>query len=329
MDGMRGNKIVKVLKDEILTSISPRIGEIIMSAPIEYINKLEEIRIRLGKPLMINCGRSDYMLSPKGRIPGSIKDAYIVSKDDCERTIQLLSNYSVYSLEEELKCGYITLQGGHRVGIAGKGIIEGGKIKALKNISGFNIRIARQVIGAADSVMKYIMKKDDIYNTIIISPPQCGKTTLLRDMIRQISSGNEKAGIKGLKVSLVDERSEVAGCYLGIPQNDVGIRTDILDACPKSAGLIMMIRSMSPQVLATDEIGSIDDIKAIYEAMNAGIRMVTTIHGDGIDDVLKRPYIDDVIKNRIFERIIILSSKHGPGTIEDVIDGRDLKSIID
>lgn len=324
------NKTRKVLQEEILTGVSPRIKEIIMKVPDEYVMELEEIRIRLGKPLMIYSNKHDYMITGKGDITEQLDRAYTATREDCDNTMQLLSNYSIYAIEEELKSGYITLKGGHRVGIVGRGIIENGKIKALKNISGFNIRIARQVIGAADNLIKHIVRKDnDIYNSLIISPPQCGKTTLLRDMIRQLSSGVKFGNFKGVKVGLVDERSEIAGSYQGAPQNDVGPRTDVLDACPKSQGLIMLIRSMSPQVLATDEIGSRADMEALYEALNAGIRVITTIHGDGLEDVLNRPFISEVLKNRVFERLIILSSRYGPGTIEEIIDGTNLKTIVD
>lgn len=325
----KDNRIRKVLQEEILTGVSPGVKEIIVKLSDEYIRHLEEIRIRIGKPLMIHSNKYDYMVTDKGDITDQLSRAYTVTREDCEKTMQLISNYSIYAMEEELKSGYITLKGGHRVGIVGRGIIENGRIRALKNISGFNIRIARQVMGAADNLLKYVIRNDnDIYNTLIISPPQCGKTTLLRDMIRQLSSGVKSCNLRGVKVGLVDERSEIAGSYQGVPQNDVGPRTDVLDACPKSQGLIMLIRSMSPQVLATDEIGSRSDMEALYEALSAGIRVMTTIHGDGLEDVLNRPFINEVLKNRVFERLIILSSRYGPGTIEEIIDGTTLKTIV-
>lgn len=325
----KSNKIKKVLEEEILTGVSIKIRELVMNIPDHYTNELEEIRIRLNKPLMIHNSKSDYMITSKGMTTKNVQEAYIVSKEDCEKTIQLLSNYSIYAIEEELKNGYITLKGGHRVGIVGKGIIEGGRIKALKNISGFNIRIARQVIGSADKLIKYIARNEnDIYNTLIISPPQCGKTTLLRDVIRQLSNGVELYNITGLKIGLVDERSEIAGSYHGVPQNDVGLRTDVLDACPKSHGLLMLIRSMSPDVIATDEIGSKSDTEALYEALSSGIRMITTIHGEGLEDILNRPFISEVVKNQVFGRLVVLSSKHGPGTIEEIIDGKSLKTVV-
>lgn len=329
MDSYDKSKMIKkILEEEILTGVSPEIRKIVLNIRNDYLGGLEEIRLRIQKPLMINCGRTDFMLSMDGNVTSNPNEAYIVTRSDCDKTIQLLSNYSVYAIEEELKSGYITLRGGHRVGIVGRSIMENGKLKALKNISGFNIRIARQVIGCSNKLIKFLIKRqEDIFNTLIISPPQCGKTTILRDIIRQLSDGIESLGINGFKVGLVDERSEIAGSYQGIPQNDIGYRTDVLDACPKSTGLIMLIRSMSPQVLATDEIGSRADIDAIYEALNAGIRVITTIHGDSLEDILNRPFINEVVKNKVFERLILLSSRYGPGTIEEIFDGTNLTSI--
>lgn len=329
MEAYDKSAIKTILVNEILPGISPGVGSIIHRINDRYIDALEEIRMRLNKPLMINCSSEDHMVTSSGSITDSPDRAYKVSKDDCEMTMQLLSNYSVYAIEDELKNGYITLKGGHRVGIVGKGIMESGRLKALKNISGFNIRISRQVIGAADNLMKYIVRESgNIMNTLIISPPQCGKTTLLRDIVRQLSCGVEYLGVRGVKVGLVDERSEVAGSFMGVPQNNVGYRTDVLDGCPKSSGIIMLIRSMSPQVVATDEIGSKSDAEAIYEALNSGVRIITTIHGDGLEDILNRPYIGDVVKNRVFERLIVLSSTYGPGTVEQIIDGTNMGTLV-
>lgn len=317
-----------VLENEIFPSLSPKVKSIISQVPDEHLMKIEEIRMRLGKPLMIHSCNMDYMISSSGQVTDRVSAAYKVSREDCEKTMQLISNYSIYAIEEELRSGYITLKGGHRVGIVGKCILDAGKVKALKNISGFNVRIARQVIGAADSIISYIIKSQyEAFNTLIVSPPQCGKTTLLRDIIRQLSNGIPGT-VKGMKIGLVDERSEIAGCYQGMPQNDIGCRTDVLDACPKSYGLIMLIRSMSPQIVATDEIGSSSDMEAIYEALNSGTRIITTIHGESLEDILKRPFISEIVRNRIFERIIMLSSKQGPGTIEEVIDGSSFKPIL-
>jgi stage III sporulation protein AA len=228
----------------------------------------------------------------------------------------------MYSVEEELRNGFVTVSGGHRVGVCGRTVIERGKVKTLKDISYMNFRVAKQIIGASDKVIGYLIRSPDcIYNTLIVSPPQCGKTTLLRDIVRKLSNGSEKDLFKGMKVSLVDERSEIAACSLGIPRNDVGIRTDVLDGCPKAEGIIMMIRSMSPEIVATDEIGRREDADAIIDAVNAGVKVVTTIHGSNIGDFLNKQDLNRIQKG-IFERYVILSRRKGVGTIETVFDGK-------
>ena len=156
--------------------------------------------------------------------------------------------------------------------------------------------------------------------TLIISPPCCGKTTLIRDLIRQISDGNEY--IKGCSVGVVDERSELGGCYLGIAQNHLGTRTDILDCCPKAEGMIMLIRSMAPRVIAVDEIGTSEDIHAIEYAMQCGCRLIASVHSLDMDEASKKPILGDLIRRRMFQRYVVLGQDHGPGKIREIYDER-------
>lgn len=169
-----------------------------------------------------------------------------------------------------------------------------------------------------NKVMKYITSAYKVYNTIIISPPKCGKTTILRDIARNISSGMPSLGIAGKKVAVIDERSEIGACYFGIPQSDLGIRTDVLDNCLKREGLIMAIRSLSPEVLICDEIGTKGDVEALIMAFNSGVNIITTIHGFTIEDLYKRRVLSDLLDNEILERVIILSNRNGIGTVENV-----------
>jgi stage III sporulation protein AA len=157
-----------------------------------------------------------------------------ITKNEIRETMEYISNYSLYAFEDEIRQGFITINGGHRIGIAGKIIIENDEIKGMKHISFINIRLAHQVKGCANKVIPYLIdeKTKGIYHTLIISPPRCGKTTLLRDIIRQLSDGNSR--YPGMNVGVVDERSEIGACYMGTPQNDLGIRTDVLDCCPKA-----------------------------------------------------------------------------------------------
>ena len=158
----------------------------------------------------------------------------------------------------------------------------------------------------------------DRYNTLIVSPPKCGKTTILRDIAKNISNGMYKINLSGKKVTIVDERSEIAACYNGVPQMNVGIRTDILDNCLKKSGMIMAIRSLSPEVLICDEIGTKGDLEALNMAFNSGVNVIVTVHGYDIADVYGRAVFKDLIDNCILERIILLSNRKGAGTIEKV-----------
>lgn len=274
---------------------------------IDDFEQLKEIRLRVNKPIIIYKNKSEIILNDK-----MYPDA-----QDILLTLELMSDYSLYALEEELKNGYITLCGGHRVGITGKTIIDNGHIKTIKCINGLNIRLSHQIIGCADRIMDSLYDKESIFHTIIISPPKCGKTTLLRDIVRQLSNGTKTK--KGLTVGVVDERSEIGGCYNGIAQNDIGIRTDILDACPKAEGIMLLLRSMSPEVIAVDEIGRNEDIYAIEEILNAGIKLICTVHGKTLDDICNKPVLSKIMKKNVFEKAIILSNKKGIGTIEGIV----------
>ena len=204
------------------------------------------------------------------------------------------------------------------MGLAGEWVISKGEVRTIKNITSLNIRISREVIGSSDKIMKLITNNNRVYNTLIVSPPKCGKTTILRDIARNISNGIYKFNLSGKKVTIVDERSEIAACYNGIPQMNVGIRTDILDNCLKKSGMIMAIRSLSPEVLVCDEIGTKGDLEALNMAFNCGVNIVVTVHGYDINDVYGRVVFKDLIDNCILERIILLSNRKGAGTIEKI-----------
>lgn len=269
---------------------------------------LQEIRIRTDKPLMMQNGSDEVVLD------------YLPDMNDLKTLIQRMSNYSVYAFDEELKQGFITIKGGHRVGICGACVIEDSKIKTIKSISSINIRICREITGCSDGIMTQVVRDANVINTIIISPPKCGKTTLIRDIARNLSNGMESINLKGKKVCIIDERSEICACYNGIPQLDVGIRTDVLDECPKSEGIMMAIRSMSPEVIVCDEIGTYKEIESIMMALNSGVSLITTIHGFGVEDLYKRDVFKEILSNNVFERAIVLSSREKAGTVQYIYD---------
>ena len=314
------NNSIKIL--EVLDYLPKHIRTMIRKLPDALLLEIEEIRLRRAKPLCAAGCNVEAFLGAEGKVEPSDGKAYIVSEDDLKCSLQLVCNFSMYSVEEELRNGFVTVSGGHRVGVCGRAVIENGRVKTLKDISYMNFRVAKQIIGASDKVAGYLIcSPDSIYNTLIISPPQCGKTTLLRDLVRKLGSGNEDKLFRGAKISLIDERSEIAACSLGMPRNDIGIRTDVLDGCPKAEGIIMMIRSMSPDIVATDEIGRLEDADAITDAVNAGVKVITTIHGSSIGDFLNKQNLNRIQKG-IFERYVILSRKNGVGTLEAVLDGK-------
>ena len=188
-------------------------------------------------------------------------------------------------------------------GITGNAVMKDGKVANINYISSLNFRIAKQVIGASNKVIKYIINEEEnsVYSTLIVSPPGAGKTTILRDLIRKISNGIEQIGYQGINVGVVDERGEIAAMYRGSPQNDVGMRTDVLDNVSKSVGLSMLIRSMAPKVIAADEIGNKDEIKPIMYAVCSGVKGIFTAHGASVEDVKNNPTLNDVLSSMWLE----------------------------
>jgi len=306
-------------RNEILQILSIHVRRLIGCLQIDY-EQLQEIRMRVNGPLMVVYNNKEYFVTKTSTLSCDMDRAYVVDKNEMKETMEYVGNYSLYAFEDEIRQGFITIQGGHRVGIAGKTVIENGRIKNIKHISFINVRLSHQVKGCADRVIPYITDREHVYHTLIISPPRCGKTTLLRDIIRQLSDGGR--GRSGMTVGVVDERSEIGACYLGVPQNDLGIRTDILDCCPKADGMLMLIRSMSPAVIAVDEIGQKEDLDAIEYVINCGCRLVATVHGSCIDDVKLKPLLGRLVKEKIFERYIILNNQGGIGVVREIYDDR-------
>ena len=296
-------------KESILNILPTRIRAFMLKEELDF-DQLEEIRMRTGRPLLFRYG---------GRERTLIKSpVYIVQPEDIREALQYASGYSLYAYEHEMGRGYMTAEGGHRIGMAGQAIREGDDITSLKYISSINIRIAHQIIGCADPYLSYLFEENELLNTLIISPPGCGKTTLLRDLIRQISDGSEY--MKGMSVGVVDERSEIGGSYMGMIQNDLGIRTDLLDACPKAEGMMMLIRSMSPRMIAVDEIGSEKELRAIRHALNCGCNILATVHGNSIEDILRKPGFHEIFDEKIFGRFIVLQAGKHPGQVEGIYD---------
>ena len=270
-------------------------------------NVLEEIRLRSNRPLMLKLGQTEKII-----------DVLVETKDILE-TLQHACDNSIYSYQRQICEGYITVKGGHRIGITGSAVVQDGKITNMNYISNLNFRIARQVIGCSTKLLQYVIdiQNDSIFNTLIISPPGAGKTTILRDLIRKISDGMEQIKFVGKTVGVVDERGEIAASYKGVAQNDVGMRTDVLDNIAKADGMKMLIRSMAPQIIVADEIGSKEDVEAIDYAICCGIKGIFTAHGGSLEDVKLNPALEQMIQKHVFERLIFLDRKN-KGNIDKV-----------
>lgn len=301
------------IKQQILPVLAKQLSDVLRKQILDF-TQLQEIRLREGKPItIVYQGREQFLT-------GENNNLIVMRERDIQETLDYISNYSLYAYENELRQGFITLEGGHRVGVAGQTVLEGNQVKNMRYISSMNIRIAHEVKGCADSVIPYISREKELCHTLLISPPRCGKTTLLRDIVRQSSDGCKY--VRGTTVGVVDERSEIGACYRGMPQNDLGIRTDILDCCPKEEGMLLMIRSMAPRILAVDEIGTKEDVQAIEYALHCGCIMLATAHGTSLEELRQKPLFDRLIERKQFERYVVLSNQRKTGGVEGIYDER-------
>lgn len=220
----------------------------------------------------------------------------------------------MYAFQDTIRQGFISLRGGHRLGVLGQAVVNKGIMTGQRNISYLNLRISHEHIGCANPVMDFINTRS---NVLIISPPGCGKTTMLRDIVRNYSYGLR---CSPLKVTIIDERGEIAACVDGIPQNDIGPRTDVCNMGNKKEGVFAALRSMSPDLIVMDEIGGDDDVEAVKKAVYLGVRVIATVHGYSLKDCYLRSDLTQIINNNGFNKIIVLSNKNGAGTVADMID---------
>lgn len=315
-------------KEEIAVLFPGVLREMLEGCPADF-ERLREIRLRAGRPVLLLYGNREYGFTKKGKMveisPDGPNGLFTVTDRQIREAAEIMGGFSLYAAQEELRQGFFTVRGGHRIGVAGRTVLNQREVGVLKSISSLNVRIAHEIKGCADRVMPLLCEDGRFLSTVIVSPPGCGKTTLLRDVIRQLSDGcREKHTGKqlfGITVGVVDERSELGACFQGVPQNDLGMRTDILDGCPKSQGMMMLIRSMAPAVVAVDEIGGKEDIRAVEYIQSCGCGLAATVHGASLKEVEKRPGVGELFKGGTFKRLIFLDQTGGAGHICAVYDG--------
>lgn len=296
------------MQEEIRNLFPERIRRVLDFSGIAE-DELQEIRIRCGKSIVLSAGGRKVIPHQGGRTvdPGEFREI-----------LDHISNYSLYAFEEEIKKGYLTIPGGHRIGLAGRAVMERDAVKTMRNLSFLNIRISHERKGCADKLFSRLFEGTRFLSTLIVSPPGGGKTTLLRDIVRKLACGGRDS--PAMNVSVVDERSEIAACYKGIPQRDVGTHCDVLDGCSKREGIQMMLRSMAPEVIAVDEIGTDEDMAALNMALTSGCSLLATVHGSSMAQLREKRVMGQILSAGMFERIVILDVG-APGRIGAVCDG--------
>lgn len=307
---VKGDRIMKTAWD--LLEDAFRLD--LKALPHTWRSGATEVRIGAQRAIRVRMGIQECFLRADGSLSVHEREGIRPDKKWLESGLDRIANYSLYAYEEQLSHGFLTVQGGHRIGVAGRAVLEHGRIRTLSDISAMIMRMAHEVKGCSDLVFPYIKKGTTIRHTLIVSPPGAGKTTLLRDLLRRCSDELM------LQVGIADERSELAACRQGIPQMDVGIRTEVLDGAPKAEGIRMLLRSVSPQVIGADEIGTQEETMALAELMRCGVKVLCTVHAGSLEELRSRRDTAGLLEHNIPERIIVLADQPGCGNVAAIWD---------
>lgn len=306
--------------DVAAQSLSPRLSAVFMSMSADEKEKIREIRLRTAKPVMVVSGSETKFVSSSGRLT-EVYSELNLKTDEKEITeiFRRLCGYSVHSFTDAINRGYITISGGHRAGVAGTAVSENGKITAVRDICCINLRIAREIKGAADEIYKTFFC-DKISSVIVAGPPSSGKTTILRDLTRQLS-GIERGRMH--KTFVCDERGEIGAGVSGISQNDLGLNCDLISSYPKEHGILIGLRSFSPDIIICDEIATDEEASAVESGLNSGVNFALSIHAKDERELRTKPLLKRLLKSGAFESVVLLSSKN-VGSIEKIFGAGEL-----
>lgn len=306
--------------ESAVNGLSRRLAPYCRTVPFLLQQQVWEIRLRLNRPVAFTCGGRTRFLTQNGIAAAPGPDCVTARREDMEETFQNICDYSVHSCQNQIKNGFITLKGGHRAGICGTAVYSGGEFSGIRDVSSINLRVARQIRGAADCLLSRMdpLKTDGI---LIAGPPSSGKTTILRDLACRLST-NWKGS--PLRVAVVDERGELAGTWHGQSQNDLGPCCDVLDGYPKGEGILQAVRALFPQVVLCDELGGMQEVSGIEEGLHAGVRIIATAHAGGEQDLRRRPQVQRLLQTQAFETVVLLAGEGKVGEIAGIYKAGEL-----
>lgn len=311
--------------EQVISVLCPRIREILSRIPAQIKAQIKEIRLRSFQPILLIGLNGTCFVSETGRVSYILSSAAVrISHEEVTECFHAICGYSVHSCQDSICAGYITLPGGHRAGICGTAVCENGKTKAVHDIASINLRVARQVIGAADMLIDRLFHLG-IVSVLIAGGPGSGKTTLLRDLARQISIGN---GRESRRIAVVDERAEIAAVYAGVAQNDLGYNCDVLSGYPKGEAILTALRSLSPEIIICDEVGNMEEIKAIEAGLNAGVKFIASIHASTWEELLRRPQARRLLETGVFDHAVLLAGGGLPGRIAQIYGAEEWRDEI-